>query len=490
MFRIKQLLMALGPALLIACDSFTAEETTPPPTKNTYLVAVTGNDTTGDGSTSRPWRTIGHAVSSVPVDGGLSILVRGGLYDGPIHIERAFSSEVSIRSETPYGAMLTNVANNEPILSVTLDAPNDGPVHLSFEGFVISNEGTLGGPCTTRAGHMVFLSNVSNFTLKNNIIYGNNRMPRCNNMIKANIVGATKPWHDVRFEGNVFGNPPAVDGDDLVEVFEPTEFDISDNIFFSNRGGSAGGSFVALRRQWGATTRSPRYRISRNIFLNYEGASDASFLRIGGWGSPISDALIENNLMIGNSATPMAAPVILEDASGITMRANTIAGNFPSSALAFRLGTFAAGPAPQNLSVNNNIFSDPTSTMGSLVGTFGNGNIAAVAFDHNLYWNGTGGTPGTNDPAPVNADPLLPADQSGIVLPVWDAANRTFASGSVTVREEFERLVRAYGAIGIGSPARDSAGAELMPQEDILGLLRDSTPDRGAFEMNASLMWR
>jgi hypothetical protein len=409
------------------------------------------------------------------------------LYDGPILVTRAFSNEVFVRSQEPYGAMLTNVADNAPILSVVLEAPQDGPVHLTFEGFVFSNDGTRGGPCTTRAGYMIFLSNVSNFTLKDNIIYGNNRMPRCNNMVKVNIVGATKPWHDVRLVGNVFGDPPAVDDNDMIEIFEPTEFDICDNILYSNRGGSSGGSFVALRKRWGATTRSPRYRICRNIFMNYEGSSNAAFLRLGGWSYPISDALVENNLMLGNSATMMAAPVILEDASDVTLRANTVVGDFPSSAFAFRLGTDGSRPAPENIYAYNNIFCDPTATMGRLVDIYGNADPAAVLFERNLYWNGSGTVPAISDAAAIEADPLLPSDPSAIVPPVWEAANRLFRSGSRTVREEFERLARTHAAIPAGSPARGAAWSERMPREDILGFERDTAPDLGAFEIGASV---
>jgi hypothetical protein len=487
------LLVLLALFLSPACDLFVVDEipSTPrddPPADpaDTYYVSTDGDDGTGDGSASRPWRTIGHAVNSVSADGGHTILVQSGLYDGPIRIERAFASEVIIKSEEPYGAMLTNVANSEPILLVVLPSGDDGPIHLTIEGFVIANEGTTGGPCTSREGYMIFISNVSNFTFRNNIVYGNNRKPRCNNMVKVGIVGATQPWREMRFEGNVFGNPSAVDGNDLFVVFEPTEFDICDNIFFSNRGGNAGGSFVALRRRWGATTRSPRYRVARNIFLNYEGASDAAFLRIGGWGSPISDALVENNLMIGNSATPMAAPVILEDASEITLRANTVVGNLPSSAFALRLGTDGNGPASENIVAYNNIFSDPTATMGDLVVTHGNANLAGALFLHNLYWNGTGTVPLTNDTDAIEADPLIPNNQGGIVLPVWEHPTGMFASGSRTVREEFERLARTHGVISSGSPARDAAAVDEMPSDDILGFARDSMPDLGALEFGAS----
>jgi len=75
---------------------------------------------------------------------------------------------------------------------------------------------------------------------------------------------------------------------------------------------------------------------------------------------------------------------------------------------------------------------------------------------------------------------MLPTDQSGIVLPVWTGSS--FQSGSHTIREEFVRLVRAYGQIPTTSPAVGTALASVAPPLDILGRPRDASPDLGAFE--------
>src|SRR4030042_726818 len=45
---------------------------------NYYYVATTGNDSTGDGTLAKPWKTIQKAASSVSA--GATVLVRGGTY--------------------------------------------------------------------------------------------------------------------------------------------------------------------------------------------------------------------------------------------------------------------------------------------------------------------------------------------------------------------------------------------------------------------------
>ena len=53
---------------------------------------------------------------------------------------------------------------------------------------------------------------------------------------------------------------------------------------------------------------------------------------------------------------------------------------------------------------------------------------------------------------PVIADPKL-ADPAKMVIPRWDDAKGEFLSGQKTIRAEFERIVKAHGAIPAGSPA-------------------------------------
>ena len=69
------------------------------------------------------------------------------------------------------------------------------------------------------------------------------------------------------------------------------------------------------------------------------------------------------------------------------------------------------------------------------------------------------------------------------MLPVWDGTE--FVNGAATIRDEFVRLVTAYGQLAESSPAIDGADPTVAPDDDILGNNRTS-PDLGAYEFGAS----
>jgi hypothetical protein len=207
----------------------------------------------------------------------------------------------------------------------------------------------------------------------------------------------------------------------------------------------------------------------------------------------VTNSLIENNLIIGNSVNSMAAPFQFKGCKKITVRANTIIGDLPGGSFGLRIGTEGSNLRSSGFFIANNIWCDYTGTMTNrFINAYGDVDIASIGVDHNLFWNNGGTLPSTGAVLPtadanrVTTDPLLERDQSNIVLPVWDETHNRFASGSTTVREEFMRLVNAYGSLGEGSAAVDAADASTMPADDILGRRRDSRPDIGAFERSAA----
>lgn len=229
------------------------------------------------------------------------------------------------------------------------------------------------------------------------------------------------------------------------------------------------------------------------MFLNWDGKADQAFIQLGEDGSAqpmITDALIENNLMIGNSSHPMAAQFQLKGPRNITVRANTIVGNFENtSTFGFRIVTEGSNPEVRDIFIYNNVWSDPTGTMGTRF--INNYNLVApdtIELDNNLFWNGGNALPTEEDPAPsedphlINGNPLINADQDHIILPVYDESLHRFQSGNATIRAEFERLVKIYGSIPAGSAAINHADPDRMPNDDILGISRDSSPDIGANE--------
>jgi hypothetical protein len=201
---------------------------------------------------------------------------------------------------------------------------------------------------------------------------------------------------------------------------------------------------------------------------------------------------VENNLFIGNSTDEIAGAMQFKGVHDIHVRANTIVGDLPGSSYGFRIGTEGSNPTVSDIFIRNNIFCDPTGTMGSrFINTYGDVDGSSFVLDTNLYWNDGGALPTEEPPVPgsdtgrIEEDPLLETDHGSIVLPEWDASSGRFLSGSTTVRQEFVRLVELYASIPETSPAVGAADASNMPADDILGRARDSSPDVGAYEYMA-----
>ena len=462
----------------------------------TYYVSPTGSDAAGDGSNATPWATVGHAVGvGVPAEGGHTILVRDGVYDGSVYVSRGFPQPVVVRAEHPYRAKLTNISGQNEAIRIYVV----GSVNIAFEGFVISNaHATYTCPNGRETYFLIHIQDAEDVALRDNIIFGNNAPGRCNELLKINRGDAGAYPRNILVQGNVFYDPANAAGSDLIDAVRPGEVEIVDNIFFSDPSIPNSQSFITLKRQVNdppVAPKSPRFIVARNVFLNWSGHTDQAFVQFGEDGNAelmVTDALVENNLIIGNSAIDMAAPFQFKGSQQIAVRANTIVGDLPGGSYGFRIGTEGENPPVAGFEIRNNIWSDPTGTMGSrLVNTYGDVDNGSILLDHNLFFNGGGSLPTDGDVTidtdanRVVGDPLLATNQSSIILPRWNEASAAFPSGSATIREEFLRLVETYGALGSGSPAMDAADAANMPAVDIRNLPRDGSPDIGAYELNA-----
>jgi MYXO-CTERM domain-containing protein len=463
----------------------------------TFYVATTGDDATGDGSSVKPWRTIEHAANvGIPAGGGDTILVRDGTYMGVNLLDRAFPTKVTIRSDNPYKAVLTNVDGGMEAIRVYIN----GSANLAIQGFVITNgHPTYSCPNGRENYYLIHLQDVSDLSLEDNIIFGANAPGTCNEVLKINRSVDTAYPKNIVVRGNVFYDQANAAGADLIDSVRPGEIEIVDNIFFGNPDHAESQSFITLKRQVQASNPgSPRYRVHRNVFLHWAGKSDQAFVQFGEDGVAeyeISDALVENNLLLGDSPASMAAPFQFKGVRGVLVRANTVVGDVPGGAFGFRIGTEGQNLQIQDITVHGNLFSDPAGTMGQpsnrFMMTYGDVLLSSITLDHNLFWNGGNALPDQGSVTPaldankVVADPKIATDQSGIVLPRWDANAGAFSSGSKSIREEFLRLVNRYGALGVGSGAIDAADPSQMPAGDIRGLARGANPDIGAFEFGA-----
>lgn len=455
----------------------------------TYYVATDGSDQGGDGSQAQPWATIVYALSQVP--DGSTILVAPGEYFGRIDLDCAFPSGVLLKAQLPYQARLRN--DDRVIVSYA------GCHGLTIEGFDIAHSGPLAGALVI---HLDGSGDGSTYdiTLRDNILHDSYN----NDILKINNAA-----HDILVQGNLFYNQQG--SDEHIDVNSVENVTIQDNIFFNDFSGSGRenlndtSSFIVIKdsNQSSDIYLGSRYiSVRRNIFLNWQGLTGSNFVLIGEDGTSnyeARDVLVENNLLLGNASNVLRAPFGVKGGSDITFRHNTVSGDLPSLAYAFRLNSEGSNPPNENVQFFNNIWSDPTGTMGAENPERPNdfsdtppGETASFTLLNNLYWNGGVEIPSdpaelinyTHDPAALIANPVLP-HLGAVLLPRWDPQNGLFADGSSTIRAAFESLAARYGVPGLGSPVVDLADPAHSPADDLLGNPRLSGlgPDVGAVEL-------
>jgi hypothetical protein len=461
-------------------------------TGGTYFVATTGSNTSGDGSAGDPWATISHAVGSVPDDS--LILVQPGTYDGTVRLDGVFAQGITVRSAVPYQARLRHTSTvvicyyGQGITLEGFDIAHSGP---NAGALVIQVQDLIGAPGgADRVGRIVFRNNVLHDSYNNDILKINN--------------GAEQ----VLVEGNMFYNQEG--SDEHIDINSVTDVTVQDNVFFNDFAGSGRvngndtSSFIVVKDSNGnddGIRGAERVTVRRNVFLNWEGSTGSNFVLLGEDGNSYyeaRDVLVENNLMLGNAANTLRAPFGVKGCRDVRFRANTVVGDLPSYAFAMRLNTEGSNQPNDNIEFSNNVWSDPTGTMGA---HGGGGNdfsdtppseTLAWDLDRNLYFNGGAAIPEdsgelinyTDDPTRVVADPRLPG-QAGLVLPRWVAATGTFADGSVTIAQARRRLIDLYGTPSENSPLIDAADPVTAPDEDILGQPRTggAGPDLGCLEL-------
>jgi hypothetical protein len=460
----------------------------------TYYVATNGNDSTGDGSITSPWATIGGALAELhdnQIDGA-TVLVRPGTYTGRQSLVGTFAQGVTVRSEVPYQAQLRHTSQ-----TMVAYVNSRGASGITIEGFDMAHSGPGASPLVFHIDGGGGNSGVGNLTVRNNVIHDsyNNDLLKINNAVTNVLV-----------EQNMFYNQAG--SDEHIDVNSIEDVTISDNVFFNDFAGSGRtngnntSSYIVIKDSNDAedlVLGTDRVTVERNVFLNWEGSTGSNFVLIGEDGKPYIEArnvMIENNLMLGNSANVMRAALGIKSGEQITFRNNTVTGDLPSLAYAMRVNVENPAVTNDEISFYNNIWSDPTGTMGA---SFGGGNdfsdsppgeVDDWVLLNNQYYNGGATIPAdaaetinyTADTNRILGNPGL-APQAGLLLPRWNSATGEFADGSQSIREAFINLVMQYGVPAVGSSGVDQALPGQSPAFDILGNARDATPDIGAFEI-------
>jgi hypothetical protein len=447
-----------------------------------------GNDA-NPGTFALPWATLEHAANAVP-DRYCTIWFKDGIYEGAQYSDRRFETRVTFRAVNPYSAILQYAG-------IALEV--HGGSQMWFEGFQFSHSGPTTASTVVEvqqggglwAEHIVFRNNIFHDAYSKDLLRVHN--------------GA----RFVTIENNLFYNQAS--NEQHMDVNSVTDVAIQDNIYFNDFAGSGRvnandtKAFIVVKDSNGAADGlegSERVAIRRNIFLNWEGGRGEPFIQLGNDGKPYHEAKniqVENNLMLGNAPNQASTILAVSGGRDITFVNNTVVGDLPSAAYAFRITQKGSNPRNQNLFFYNNIWSDPTGTMGAdssgAPNDFSDGDPAEVMnliLDNNLYWNGGAAIPAgdqvhplTDDAHRVVADPRLNTDQAAVVLPRWNGS--AFRSGSASIRQEFQRLVELYGQIPVNSPAAGRANPSFAPAEDILKRSRLASPSLGAYQWGITL---
>lgn len=485
---IARLISLLVPLTLLVINQIDLPAVSSEPDCQYWIAPPPLGDDDNPGTAEAPWATLRQA-SREAADDQCTIWVADGVYDGKSSIKRRFETVTTFKAVHAYRAVLQHTGSPLVIR---------GGRNMVFEGFEFRHT----GPDTEKYVVQVYHDDDIHseyITFRDNIFHDS-----LNNDLLKIYVGSGH----VTVENNIFYNRGP--NEQHMDVNSVHDVVIKNNIFFNDYAGSGrevpadGKHFIVIKDSNGpddGLTGSRRVTVSGNVFMSWQGGVE-SFVKVGNDGKPYyeaQDILVENNLMLGNGSDLVDTTFGVRGARNVTFRNNTVTGDLPSNAYAARISLAGDNPINENIYFYNNVWSDPTGTMGSSGpdnnNDFSNGDPAesrAVVLENNLYWNGGQEIPGGNVLDPLrddhhymSGDPALQTDLQDILLPRWD--NQHFASGSTTIRQEFERLVNEYGRPAANSAVIDRADPALAPAEDILGRPRDAAPDLGAYEYQVTL---
>ena len=441
---------------------------------NIYHVAVDGSDPNGDGSISAPWKTLDHALNTVPDVPNLIIVLGVGTHLVEGRIEREFSSSVAVRANQDRRASLAVAAPLEIAGSgITLSGLD---IHPLDEGV---DEAAVQPTLLRLTG--------SDLRLSSNLIRGSVEGAR--HVIDLIEIGAGAK--DIVIEGNAVYDPgPA---GHHIRIGDSQKLRISQNLIYSTwKQGLPGPDPQSLH---GSSLRmdiddagllARETVIEGNVFSHWAGQANAHFIEIGQRSSsanvgPSADLTIQSNLLLGSAERPpMDSALAIWAGTEIEIRANTVRGQIGEEVFGLRMGE-----GLRNLGIHNNIWA-PEHKRRQDIGLMSAGVRETSEIGNNLYWHSDYDLNTSKpedlpaqDPRAQIEDPKL-LDVEGITAPLWDSERGQFEGAIKELRDLREHLIRA-ARTDIGGAAIDRADGRFMPLFDITGRPR-GVPDIGALE--------
>lgn len=364
-------------------------------TQSVY-VAVTGSDSTGDGSAAKPWRNLSHAVQQAGTP-GTTIYLRGGRYAYPSYAER---DETWIRQDAGLGGTPGHFLTIEPYPGEVVEMVNERiiidaswvrvrglhlidvglgivnwhghPEHVELLDNVISGPDLSYGAITTSGdyllieGNTITLTGVSGLGSESHGIYlgwGSHSVVRDNV-----ITGATGYGIHLYDEDKYPGFTPAY-SDIVVENNRISTARLRSGMIVSAAAGVSIDGVI----------------VRNNVFT----ANNHVGLVIGPYGGVVKNVRVHNNVFYRNGVQ-----------GGVAL--------------------FVSGGTLSDVTISNNIFEDnANSNCTSNCSWFANAHITAdpaasnVSVSRNLYWPQSIGLSGVSDAQALFGDPLFAVPDSG-----------------------------------------------------------------------------
>lgn len=450
-----------------------------------YLVSARRGSDSNSGSYDRPWKSIQHALESVPSDGGFRICVDDGEYPEQITLGRrdGFTSAVRVEALNPYQARLNN--RDKIIIKLNGDSASHTSFNITFAGFEIYR------PDSSATGSSnIYLYKADNVTIENCIIHDSYNDDLVRILHSTNVT----MQFNVTYNGGSGEEHYDINGGSQNVV-------VQDSVLFNaypetGRPEDTPGVQIVVKTSYpDADGRTRNVTIHRNVFMYGQSVPTRGFIAIGGDNRyegyyEAEDVTVENNLFIANEGLiEQMIPVTILGSRRIYLRANTFRGDADSSFRLFgRARKESLSPPCTDLFYDNNIFLDPTNTTGHLIrGT--SSDIEYGAIRNNLYWWGGASIPTNSedyfncydDRQAIVSDPLLVSPADPLPLPIWTGS--VFVGGHGSVSEAHAAFVETYARPSVTSPLVDAADPTRMPVDDIMGKTRDAAPDIGAYEL-------
>jgi hypothetical protein len=362
-----------------------------------YYVAAGGGDKAGNGGAANPFKTVKFALETLfaanPA-GGCQITVKDGDYDACGYINSIrFENPILIKAERQYKVRVKGSSHR------TMYMTNSKNIIISgFEFVGNANDKTL--------AYLMQIELSENIVLENNIIHDSYN----NDLLKLN-----ERCDGCEIRNNIFYNQNTGGGDEHIDANGVYNTTIEGNIFFndyeaSGRTASNAGFYFILFKSSSSTditTASRTAVVRKNVFLNWWGAADASYIGLGEDGKSfyeMRDIEISDNLFINNDTTAagnfrnrMAGLLTVKNAKNVVFKNNISNGFVQHSAnadnaaggfgYAVRLSKEGTNPEPlDNVQIINNSFADYSGRMGMIAaGT--SAMITNVTADGNNYFN-------------------------------------------------------------------------------------------------------